>query len=240
MPVNRIRTVLVDGWQRLERVLLPPRCVLCQAPGRLGDLCADCAREWPRNDSYCAHCAIPLAEPVTLCGECLRQAPPWDRAWAPFRYAWPLDRLVTRFKFHGDLAAGRVLAEAWLREPRPLDLPQRLLPVPLHRSRLRRRGYNQALELARPLSRALGIELVPRGLRRMRATPPQSKLDGKARRANVRGAFRLQPGLDLPEHVAIVDDVMTTGSTLAECARLLKRAGVQRVEVWALARAPHH
>ncbi len=237
MSVNRLRTILVDGWQRLERVVLPPRCVLCQAPGHFGDLCAACAHEWPRNDSYCARCAVPLAKPAALCGECLRQAPPWDRAWAPFRYAWPLDRLETRFKFHGDLAAGRVLAEAWLREPSLVDLPQRLLPVPLHRSRLRQRGYNQALELARPLSRALGIDLLPRGLQRRRATPPQSELDGQARRANVRGAFGLAPGLDLPQHVAVVDDVMTTGATLAECARLLKRAGVGRVEVWALARA---
>ena len=120
----------------------------------------------------------------------------------------------------------------------PVDLPQLLMPVPLHQRRLRRRGYNQALELARPLARQLAVPLRHDVLRRNRVTDAQTELDAVGRRRNVRGAFALPEDISLPAHVALLDDVMTTGATLAECARVLKRAGVDRVDVWALARAP--
>jgi ComF family protein len=230
---------LVNSWQRLQRFVLPLRCLLCGARGAEGiDLCADCAAELPRNRSCCARCALPLAAAAAMCGECQRRAPPWDAAWAPFRYGWPLDRLESRYKFGADLAAGRVLSMLWLREPCPVNLPQLLLSVPLHRSRLRRRGYNQALELARPLARAAGVPLRHDALVRRRSTTAQTELDATARRRNVHGAFAVREGASLPAHVAILDDVMTTGATLAECARVLRHAGVQRVDVWSLARAP--
>ena len=181
---------------------------------------------------------MPLAVPADLCGECQQRLPNWDAAWAPFRYGWPLDRLESRYKFGADLAAGRVLSTLWRREPRPIELPQLLIAVPLHRSRLRRRGYNQALELARPLARAWAVPLRHDALHRQRPTDAQTELDAVGRRKNVRGAFALRAGISLPAHVAILDDVMTTGTTLAECTRVLKRAGVSRVDVWALARAP--
>lgn len=224
---------------RVQRWLLPLRCLLCSAPGANGiDLCADCAGELPRNTSCCARCALPLAIPAAVCGECQRRPPPWDAAWAPFRYAWPLDRLESRYKFGRDLAAGRVLAAMWQAAPHTRDLPDLILPVPLHRGRLRQRGYNQALELAKPLARAWNIPLRHDLLQRQRATPAQTELDAVTRRRNMHGAFAVQPNIQLPTHVALLDDVMTTGATLAECARVLKRAGVQRVDVWALARAP--
>ena len=113
-----------------------------------------------------------------------------------------------------------------------------MITVPLHRSRLRQRGYNQALELAKPLARVMGVPLRHDVLQRSRRTEAQTELDAVGRRRNVRGAFALRPGLAPPAHVAILDDVMTTGATLAECTRLLKRMGVPRVDVWALARAP--
>ncbi|WP_426661056.1 ComF family protein [Rhodanobacter aciditrophus] len=230
---------LLQPWHALSRWLLPLRCLLCGAPGEQGvDLCAACATELPRNRSCCARCALPLPAPAALCGECQRHAPPWQAAWAPFRYGWPLDRLESRFKFGGDLAAGRTLAMLWRREPMPLPKPDLLLPVPLHRARLRQRGYNQALELARPMARHCGLPLRHDALLRRRGTAAQTELDAVGRRRNVRGAFVVRAGVALPAHVAIVDDVMTTGATLAECARVLKRAGVARVDVWALARAP--
>ena len=233
------RTEALTTWRRLRRFVLPLRCLLCGAAGAAGiDLCADCAAELPRNRSCCSRCALPLATPAELCGQCQRRAPPWDAAWAPFRYGWPLDRLESRFKFGRDLAAGRVLSSLWQREPSPLELPSLLITVPLHRSRLRQRGYNQALELARPLARALGVPLRHDALQRSRPTEAQTELDAVDRRRNVRGAFVLRAGLAPPAHVAILDDVMTTGATLAECASVLKRAGVPRVDVWALARAP--
>ncbi|RDI96914.1 ComF family protein [Dyella solisilvae] len=223
----------------LGRFVLPLHCLLCGAPGDDGlDLCRDCAAELPRNRSCCARCALPLAEPAALCGQCQRRTPPWDAAWAPFRYAWPLDRLESRFKFGADLAAGRVLSTLWWREPLPLALPQLIVPVPLHRQRLRERGYNQALELARALARGWRLPLRHDVLQRIRQTDAQTELGAIARRRNVRGAFAVRDGIALPPHVALLDDVFTTGATLAECVRALKRAGVARVDVWALARAP--
>jgi ComF family protein len=233
-PLSR-RAAALACW------LLPPRCLLCGDAGMPGaDLCAACAAELPRNHSCCARCALPLPAPAALCGACQRRVPAWDAAWAPFRYAWPLDRLEARYKFAADLAAGRTLGELWLREPRPAAMPQLLIPVPLHRSRLRERGYNQALELAKVLSRGLGVPLRHDALVRLRATGAQTELDAVGRRRNVRGAFALGAGvaLPLPGHVAVVDDVMTTGATVGECAKVLRGAGVSRVDVWVVGRAP--
>ena len=214
-------------WKKLSRLGLPWRCQLCGAPGADGiDLCDDCIADLPRNTVCCARCALPLASPAALCGACQRRLPPWDAAWAPFIYGWPLDRLESRFKFSGDLACGRSLPKLWRDTVLPLDPPELILPVPLHRQRLRERGYNQALELARPLARALSVPLRHEVLRRNRPSTPQTELDARARRRNVSKAFSLKPTAALPAHVVIVDDVMTTGATLAECARALKRAGV--------------
>ena len=231
----------VDGaLRRLLALVLPPTCLLCGGAGGEGrDLCAGCAGDLALNSLACPRCALPLEAPAPLCGVCLDREPPFAAAWAPFRYGHPLDLVETRFKFHRDLAAGRVLAELMI-ERATIDrpaLPELLIPIPLHASRLRTRGYNQALELARPLAKALVIPCARDALVRTKATPPQTGLDANARRRNLRGAFEVR-ATTLPRHVALVDDVMTTGSTLREASRVLRRAGVERVDVWALARAP--
>lgn len=221
--------------------MLPLRCLLCGDRGASGrDFCAGCTRDVAINDPCCPRCALPLETPAPLCGECIEREPPFAAAWVPFRYAHPLDLLESRFKFRGDLAAGRVLASLMIEHalaaapPRPAVI----VPVPLHVSRLRERGYNQALELAKPLARALDVPLEPELLRRVRATVVQTGLDAVARRRNLRDAFATSATRAMPSHVALLDDVMTTGATLRECARVLRRAGVARVDVWALARAP--
>jgi ComF family protein len=173
-----------------------------------------------------------------VCGECLRRPPPLDAVCATFLYGFPVDRLLPRLKFHGDLAAGRLLAAAMAATCVDMPRPDALLPLPLARARLRRRGYDQALELARPLARALDIPLLDRVLLRRRDTAPQSTLDAVARRRNLRGAFVVPAGAGLPAQVALVDDVMTTGATLHAAARALRRAGVARVDAWVCARAP--
>ncbi len=237
MPVNLKAGRLVDG---AVDALLPSHCLLCGADGQGAlSLCAECAADMPRNTTCCERCALPLETPAPLCGRCIKRAPPWDAAWVPFRYEWPLAQLESRFKFGGDLAAGRTLALLWLAsQPPPAAIPKALVPVPLHRSRLRRRGYNQALEVAKPLAKRFAVPLLHDALRRTRATDAQTELTAVQRRRNVRGAFEAVFNGTLPEHVAVLDDVFTTGATLAECARVLKQAGVARVDVWALARAP--
>lgn len=189
------------------------------------------------NLACCGRCAVPLPVALPACTQCEQVERPWADLWVPFVYAWPLDSLEARFKFGGSLSAGRVLAECWLDTGLPPSMPDLLIPVPLHPWRLRKRGYNQALELARPLGRRLGIPVRHDVLRRTRCTGAQTELDAAARVGNVRGAFALAR-LPAQRHVALVDDVMTTGATLAEAALVLLAAGMDRVDVWALARTP--
>ncbi len=236
-----MREVYKGLWWRLGRTLYPSHCLLCDAPGARGlDLCAPCAAELPRNAPCCARCAAPLAHAAPVCGRCLRWVPPWERAWAPFRYQPPLDYLLQRFKFDGRLEHGALLGElmALALPSTPAGAAPRLLvPVPLHPQRLRQRGFNQAVVLGRELARRATLPLRPDVLARVRRTPPQVALDARARRVNLRGAFALaQPVRG--QRVVLLDDVITTGATLGEAARVLLRGGAASVEVWALAVAP--
>ena len=219
---------------------LPSHCLVCAEAGQPGrDLCRACEAALPWNRSACPGCGLPLPAPAALCGGCLQRAPVFDAVRATFVYAEPLDRLLPRFKFHRDLAAGALLSLLMvqaLREDPPADWPQALLPVPLHRGRLRQRGYDQALELARPLARAFGIPLRGHSLQRVQATRAQSRLDAAARRRNLRQAFEVRG--EVPAHVVLVDDVMTTGATVEAAARALRKAGARRVDVWVCARVP--
>jgi len=238
IPVNQNAMWKVDEILRhLSRTLLPYRCLVCGEAGAGGDLCTPCRAALPWNRSACASCGLPMALPASDCGQCLNAPPPFTATRAALVYGFPLDRLLPRFKFHGDLAAGRVLSELLCESLVDAEKPQALLPVPLHRSRLRERGYDQALELAKAVARRTGVPLLSSALRRSRATARQSELDLSARQRNLRGAFGLAER-DLPTHVALIDDVMTTGATLRECAQTLLRGGVRRVDVWVVARAP--
>ncbi|MBO9716367.1 MAG: ComF family protein [Pseudoxanthomonas sp.] len=231
------RGTLLDTVVRLARRALPLRCLACGEPGDDGlDLCAACHAALPLNRNACLRCALPLAAPGT-CGRCLSRPPPLHAVHAAFAYAAPLDRLLPRYKFHQDLAAGHLLAQLMAHALAGCERPQGLVPVPLHRARLRQRGYDQALELARPLASTLRLPLHVDLLQRVRATPAQSQLDATARRRNLRGAFGVT-GRPLPAHVALVDDVMTTGATLHAAAAALRRAGVARVDAWVCARTP--
>ncbi len=237
---------MVNDWlRRVQGILLPPSCVLCGAHGQppLLDLCAPCAADLPSNINACVRCAAPLpagAPPDLTCGACLRRPPRFDRAIAPFRYAYPLDHLVRDLKYHGRLAYGRVLGTLLARhmQGQQLPLPDLIVPVPLHPARHRERGFNQSSELARPIAAQLGVAVDERLCARIRTTEDQTSLTAKQRRRNVRRAFALerQPGV---AHVAILDDVLTTGSTANELARTLKRGGVKQVSVWTVARAGH-
>ena len=175
---------------------------------------------------------------MLACGRCLKTDPAYDRSLAAWTYQNPVTGLIQRFKFSGDLAAGRLLAELYaehlesqLTGPRP----ELMIPVPLHWRRQWRRGFNQAELIARDLSGTLKIPWQS-ALQRTRHTPTQSELPARSRTGNVARAFRCRVN-QVPKHVALIDDVMTTGATLNECARVLKRHGSQRVDIWVLARA---
>ena len=240
-PVDGLRARLAF-WLRNDatRLLWPSRCLACEGPGLDGlDLCAACEASLPVHTRACPGCALPVPTAGLHCGGCLSARPgPIARVQAPFLYATPLDRLLPRLKFAGDLAAGRLVAQLMAERLRDAPRPQALIPVPLHRARLRHRGFDQALEIARPLGRALALPVLDGALVRTRLTREQSTLSAVARRRNLKDAFIARPKLPLPAHVAIVDDVMTTGATLRAAAIALRRAGVERVDAWVAARVP--
>lgn len=234
---NGFRALLGPLLARGIGALLPNRCLLCGV-GDIGPalLCPACRGDLRRNHRACRVCALPLAGQAPICGHCLRQPPPFDAARIPLLYVPPCDFLIRAFKFEGRLGHGRALTEAVVDAFRG-DPPQLLIPVPLHQSRMRARGFNQSHLIAADLGRALDIPLDAGFCRRRRRTWTQTGLTARQRRRNLRDAFEVSGNLGA-DHVAIVDDVVTTGSTVAELARLLKRHGVSRVEVWALARTP--
>lgn len=212
---------------------MPPRCLLCQGAG--GPLCAPCRADLPwLADKGCPQCALPTpgGDP---CGHCLREPPAFSRTRALFGYAFPVDRLIQRLKYREQLALAPLLG-ALLAERLPKDLPELWLPMPLHANRLRERGFNQSVEIARELAARSGVPMHPALAARVRDTPPQAGLKREARKKNLRGAFACS-GQIAGLHVGIVDDVMTTGSTLNELAKTLRDAGAREVSCVVVARA---
>ena len=230
---------------------LPGHCALCGATGT-HVLCDGCRSDFfGRCLPRCGCCALPLASADTeaqTCGQCSWQPPAFDATVAAADYAAPLDQLVLGLKFGGRLALAPLFAEqlrAALSDRQHQhhrhNLPDLLTPVPLGPARLRERGFNQSLEIARPLSLALGVPLLPRLLVRVRDTPAQSRLAPAGRHLNLLEAFTLTPkALEKVRgrHVGVVDDVMTTGATLNEVAATLKRLGAARVTNLVFARTP--
>ena len=237
--VNHSSPPKVNKWlEGANRWLFPPVCSLCGSPGEGGrDLCRGCAGDLPLVEVACLRCGAPLPM-AGVCGRCQRRPPAFDRAVAVCHYQPPLDALIKRLKFNGDLHLARLLGEllADRLSGELSTVPEAIVPVPLHSRRLRERGFNQALELARPIARRLRLALDWRHVVRHRATDPQSDLPAKLRSRNIRGAFAVQPGFSA-QSVAIVDDVMTTGHTANELAATLRRAGVADISVWVCARA---
>lgn len=238
-PPTHLRIFSVNAWlYQFSFRLFPGTCLLCGDPTRRTlDLCAGCERDLPLLGDHCRICSLPLPTAGIICGGCLRSPPAFSRALVPFRYEPPLNRLIHRFKHSGDLASGRVLGHL-LSQHLNTSLTQRptsIVPVPLHWGRTGRRGFNQSLELANHLSQALGIPCASRLATRIKPTPAQQLLDRGARRRNLRGAFAVRENVD-GQSFAIVDDVVTTGSTADSLATALRKAGAANVQLWALAR----
>lgn len=229
----------VNKWRRsIQNWLFPSLCCLCGGAGEGGrDLCRACAGDLVPVGTACRRCGVPLPLPG-VCGSCQRRPPVYDRVLSVYHYRPPVDALIKRLKFNGDLRLARLLGAlmADRLSALPTAAPELIVPVPLHGERLRQRGFNQALELARPIAGRLGVALDWRQVQRCRATQTQSELPAKQRARNVRGAFTVAPAL-AARHVAVVDDVMTTGHTVSELAATLRRAGVAEISVWVCARA---
>lgn len=224
---------MVNKRRNSKRILPAGRCLLCsESSNKL--VCAACRDDLPRPAAQCRGCAVALPAPGR-CPRCLRRPPPFS-AVAAFHYDYPLSRLVQRLKFRGQAGLACALGEWLLPVVADQPRPDCLLPMPLHWKRQLWRGFNQALELARPLSRELAIPINANLCRRRLPTRAQTDLSRAQRRRNVQQAFVARAG-KLPEHVAIVDDVMTSGHTVAELSHTLRRAGVQTIQVWALSRA---
>ena len=179
---------------------------------------------------------MPLPIAVNHCGACLKKPPWFDKTIALFFYQAPIERFIIELKFNKKLIYAKLLGTLMVEYLKNQHtLPECIIPVPLHRKRLQERGYNQALEIARPLAKQLKIPLLTTACRRIKPTSAQLHLPASARRRNVKGAFRVDEGFSF-KHVAIVDDVVTTASTVAELSKILKQAGVQMIEVWCCAR----
>ncbi|MEM7362993.1 MAG: ComF family protein [Pseudomonadota bacterium] len=241
----------MNGWLKtVLHGLAPGLCIMCGAYSHRNiDLCVACEQDLPRLRHVCARCGntrpttlddgapnTPSTNAPSTCPHCVAIQPNWTALFAGFHYDPPVDRLISMFKAEGRLSHGKVLSELlaryWLAES-PV-LPDMILPVPLHKSRLRQRGFNQALEIAYVLSDHTGIPCQARYCRRVRDTPPQKQLPRKERLKNLVNAFSVEPLTDSP-HVILVDDVVTTGATARALTQCLLDAGARQVDVVAIA-----
>ncbi|NOX09927.1 MAG: ComF family protein [Gammaproteobacteria bacterium] len=232
---------MVYNWtNKLLSILYPYTCILCSAPGYQDtDLCKPCWDELPKIAQACPQCANPINS-AGLCGRCQQHPPHFQYTHASLLYRYPVDYMIQQLKFSGKLAMARVLGNIMAQQLQNKEtLPQQLIPVPLHPSRMQERGFNQSYEIAKVVGQQLDIPVNDHACIRSRDTHAQSLLKLDARKHNIKGAFGINRN-NIADHVAIIDDVMTSGHTLNELAHRLSNAGVSRIEAWVCARAHAH
>ncbi|MFK7863686.1 MAG: ComF family protein [Pseudohongiellaceae bacterium] len=227
--------------------LFPADCLLCgMATHSALNLCQACTHSLPRSNRPCLHCGIELEIDVEskTCGGCSRARPVYNNCIPAFSYAAPVSKLIGQFKFNGDFAAGAALAHllgsAFTAHYLTRKAPDLIIAVPLHRSRLQARGFNQSLEIAKVIHRMSGIPLAKHALARVKNTKPQTEIEGaKLRKRNLKGAFNYHQETPMTgnHHIALVDDVITTGATVSEAARALFLGGANQVDCFCVARA---
>ena len=224
---------------RLLRTFLPTTCLLCRAAANeTPNLCLECAHDLPRAGVACSCCGIPLGH-TGICPDCQRNKPPYQRLHAAFRYSDGIRTLIHRLKFDRQLTCAVTLGEicADVLGEQLIALPDCIVPVPLHGQRLRDRGFNQALEIARPIARRLVLPLETTCIRRIRDTPAQTLATSRSIRwRNIDHAFVADPDKWDHRHVAVFDDVVTSGATVSTLASCLLQAGAARVDVFCCAR----
>ena len=229
--------------QKLGR-FIPRHCLLCLEKTRShSDLCNSCIDCLSLNHNCCQRCATPLEQAIKddiiLCGNCLSHHYYYDRVYSPYLYSEEISYLIRKFKYQKKIHYANVLSALFIQQTEHLpdfQLPQAIIPVPMHNKRLRQRGFNQALELSRSLASWFQLPLDYTSMIRNRYTSIQAGLLATERQKNMRQAFAIKKNL-MYDHIALVDDVMTTGSTVNEAARVLKKSGIKQVDVWTIARA---
>jgi ComF family protein len=227
--------------QSVINFIFPSTCIFCNAPSkRKLDLCVACENELSVLKNYCTCCAQPLPEGQTTCGNCLNNRLTFIRTFVLFHYQMPVDQLILGLKFNNRLVnakiLGELLADYLCDQYQTQNKPEIIIPVPLHASRLYERGYNQALELARPIARKLKIRIDKSNVERTKNTLAQALLPAKKRQQNIKHAFGVTKAKHY-KHVAVIDDVITTGNTVMELCEMLHRAGVEKIDVWCCAKA---
>lgn len=228
-------------FSALQALFLPYTCMVCNSIGSgQQDLCELCYNDLPWLKTACQHCAQPLADTKTIsCGHCIKYPPFFDRTLALFHYRLPIDQFIIRLKFRNKLLYGKLLGELFLEKLTLLDnkeKPDLILPVPLHKARLCERGFNQALEIARPIAKAMKIPIANTLAQRIRHTEAQSLIPADQRYKNIKNSFVITENL-AGKYIAIIDDVMTTGHTVNELSKALRNAGAAKIDVWCCARA---
>jgi ComF family protein len=233
----------VHGFIKKSSALIYPKvCLHCNDAGHNGmDLCMQCHERLPWIKYACSRCALALLNSnANACGACTNRELHFDHAFTPFLFEGFVRDAVYQLKFNHKLNQGKLLAQLLLQsiENKQLDVPEIVIPVPLHKKRLRKRGYNQALELARIVCSEINSELVYKEIYRNRDTSVQMELPAKQRHKNVKDAFSLIDASTIlnNKHVCIIDDVMTTGNTVNEVAKCIRNAGARRIDVWCIAR----
>jgi len=237
---------LIQPLYTLLKQCLPNQCSICAWPLKMttivSDLCSDCWKDLPWIYDRCYICCERLEQEkqAIICERCQYNPPSFDRMSALFSYEPPVRKLVTGLKFSNQLAYGRILGELladkihqWYKN---MPLPDGIIPVPLHSLRLRKRGYNQVLELLRPFKNQKHVPVLIDACTRVRPTQPQSALNSIKRKRNLKNAFQVSLHKSF-KHIAVVDDVVTTGATVNAISVALKKAGVDQVDIWCICRA---
>ncbi|MBU2954560.1 ComF family protein [Marinobacter sp. F3R08] len=239
--LNRLSTFME---KKVNSIKCGGLCVACLSPNAFNGLCQPCRDDLPVNRWSCRCCALPLAfaSSELICGECLKHPPAFSSSFIPWRYQYPLDGMISRYKYNGQRKFGRPLIADFTNllenalHDGTVAVPEVLVPAPMDPLRRWQRGFNQAQDIAETIGGDLNIPVATGLARRVRRVRSQRTLNREARLLNLRGVFEVTSAV--PERVAIVDDVVTTGATARVLASALREAGAREIQVWALARTP--
>ncbi len=233
---------MVNNWINIiQDYLFPPTCILCGNRGfDSQDICTFCYNDLYKNIACCYRCAETIESPQLtpqLCGICIKKTPAFDETYAPYLHRGIIRYLIAKLKYNRQYKNARLLGYLLAKYlQKTAEMPEVIIPIPLHKKRFRERGFNQSFEIAKVLSMRLGIPIDSKSCIRKRDTIHQIDLPVKQRHKNMKNAFAVIKQMNV-DHVAILDDVMTTGSTVNELAIELKKSGVERVDIWVCARA---